>query len=461
MKVIQCAAETGGQMNLFMKGLKDLGNDVSVYQAGDLRHQLNIANQTADIFHFHNGLYFSEQLAGPEFETLDHVKKLIHYCGKDLRTEEKAIIHNPYIKLGYDFEDEKIKQSLDIISKKFPACIVKDYELQDYASKVHDRVYVLPVAVDLQEIGNLTPSASMHRSEPLIIHAPMEGKGTEYVEEVLDRLRSEGYSFRYERVEGLSRNEALQRYRQADLIIDHLLRGSYGLVAIEGMAMGKPVISYIREDLKHRYPPDLPIVSANPASLYNVVAALLKNPALREEKGRAGRGYVERVHALPAVSRQLEQIYQSEGAVTAATPNKSKSTNTISLQPNRFFTRKGKLSAASYVSFNLAQVPSSMSIVNAVMHFPVIAGKQKNVSVFRVKTGWDRKRIPYKRPTLYRKPIKRLIAQRGKKKTIRSVIAWECTLLTKNWHNDQLQNHGVYISKKLWKHPSLILTLAD
>ena len=117
--------------------------------------------------------------------------------------------------------------------------------------------------------------------------------------------------------------------------------------------------------------------------------------------------------------------------------------------------------AASYFSFNLAQVPSSVSIVNAVMHFPVIVGKQKNVSVFRVKTGWDRKRIPYKRPMLYRKPIKKLIAQRGKKKSIRSVVAWDCTLLTKRWHNGQLRNHGVYISKKLWRYPSLILTLAD
>ena len=217
--------------------------------------------------------------------------------------------------------------------------------------RVHtNRVYVLPLAVDLQEIDNLAPSASAHRSEPLIIHAPMEGKGTEYVEEVLDRLRSEGYSFHYERVEGLNRDEALQRYRQADLIIDHLLRGSYGLVAIEGMALGKPVISYIREDLKHRYPSDLPIISANPANLYNAVASLLQNPALRKEKGRAGREYVEREHALPEVARQLDRIYQSEGGTIpnkpktsegATIPNKPK-TNTISLQPNRFFTRKGK-----------------------------------------------------------------------------------------------------------------------
>jgi hypothetical protein len=459
LKVIQCPAETGGQMDLFIKGLKNLGYDVSAYQAEDLQRLLNVANQTADIFHFHNGLYFSEQLAGPEFEKLDHAKKLIHYWGKDLRTEEIAVIHNPYIRLGYDFENEKIKQSLDIISKKFPACIVQDYELQAYASMVHDRVYVLPLAVDLQEIDNLAPSASTHRSEPLIIHAPMEGKGTEYVEEGLERLRNEGYSFSYERVEGLSRNEALQRYRQADLIIDNLLRGSYGLVAIEGMALGKPVISYVREDLKHRYPSDLPIISANPANLYDALTTLLQNPTLREEKGRAGRQYVEREHALPVVARQLDRIYQSEG-VTIPNPNPNKP-KTISLQPNRFFTRQGKKRSASFFSFNLAQIPSSMSIVNAVIHLPVTAGKRKKVAVFRIKTGWSRKRIPNKRPILSSKPIKRLIAPRGKKKVVRSIVAWECTLLTRRWRNDQLRNHGVYISKKLWGRPSLILTLAD
>ena len=37
--------------------------------------------------------------------------------------------------------------------------------------------------------------------------------------------------------------------RESDVVIDQILMGTYARLAIESMALGKPVICYLREDL--------------------------------------------------------------------------------------------------------------------------------------------------------------------------------------------------------------------
>ena len=46
-----------------------------------------------------------------------------------------------------------------------------------------------------------------------------------------------------ELVEGLHHDEAFERYRAADIVVDQLNAGWYGLFAIEAMALGKPVVT--------------------------------------------------------------------------------------------------------------------------------------------------------------------------------------------------------------------------
>ena len=56
--------------------------------------------------------------------------------------------------------------------------------------------------------------------------------------------------FELELVEAKPFWEALQIYGSGDIIVDQLLAGWYGGFAVEAMALGKPVIAYLRaEDL--------------------------------------------------------------------------------------------------------------------------------------------------------------------------------------------------------------------
>ena len=114
----------------------------------------------------------------------------------------------------------------------------------------------------------------------------------------------------YRRVQQLSHQQAVQLYKQADIIIDQILCGAYGNLSVEAMALGKPVICYIRPDLVDHYPKNLPIVSANPDTLFDVLKDLIRDQERRSHLGRLGRSYVEEYHDASKVIHQLINIYE-------------------------------------------------------------------------------------------------------------------------------------------------------
>ncbi|PYZ97560.1 hypothetical protein CR205_02900 [Alteribacter lacisalsi] len=91
----------------------------------------------------------------------------------------------------------------------------------------------------------------------------------------MQRLKQH-YTITYRQIEKMSRREALQAYTEADIIIDQVC-GAYGNLSVEGMALGKAVVCYLRDDLKP-HNPDLPVISANPDTLYVELEKLLKDP---------------------------------------------------------------------------------------------------------------------------------------------------------------------------------------
>jgi len=332
MNVFQAPIEIAGQMGLLTKGLRALGHQVDSYNTWSnyLSYRKHIHNVDGerlpavfekrksefDVFHFHYGVSFMPHHAEFRYARDHAAVAVMHYWGSDVRTERKAISNNPYAKLIGEFSDEDvIQRHLKLHSKYLSACIVQDFEVVPYVVEHFDRIYVLPITIDLKRIEPWYPSGSV--DEPLIMHAPTQPhfKGTAYIEEALDRLRADGLRFRYQKIVGLPHDEAILHYQTADIVIDQVLCGSHGLFAVEAMACGKPVVSFIREDLKFFFQDDFPIQSANPATLYDTIRRLLIEPATWPELGRRGREYVERNHAVAKVAKALNWIYERERAL--------------------------------------------------------------------------------------------------------------------------------------------------
>ena len=143
--------------------------------------------------------------------------------------------------------------------------------------------------------------------EVVVVHAPSDRgiKGTERVIEVVDALRAEGVPVRLDLIEGLSNREALKRFAQADLAVDQLNIGWYGGFAVELMALGRPVVCFIREESPEDNPfgERLPIVRADGESLPDVLRDLVGDPERRRSLGEESRRFVEREHDPRRIAR--------------------------------------------------------------------------------------------------------------------------------------------------------------
>ncbi|AOG12760.1 hypothetical protein BSY240_4582 (plasmid) [Agrobacterium sp. RAC06] len=149
-------------------------------------------------------------------------------------------------------------------------------------------------------------------------HAPSHrrAKGTDIILAALQALATEGFEFELVLVEGLSNEAARQKYEQVDIMIDQIHAGWYGGLAVELMAMAKPVMVYIREDDLGFIPPemreDLPFVRTSSASIKEDLRRLLAMP--REtlaEIGRKSRGYVETWHDPRRIALEIKADYDN------------------------------------------------------------------------------------------------------------------------------------------------------
>jgi predicted Zn-dependent protease with MMP-like domain len=106
-------------------------------------------------------------------------------------------------------------------------------------------------------------------------------------------------------------------YRQADLVIDQLLVGWYGSVAVEAMKMGKPVAVYIREEDLSFIPEPMAkdlreaVIQIDPFSMEAVLEEYLQNPKLLSLKSEAGQAYVHRWHDPVYVASLTQAVYES------------------------------------------------------------------------------------------------------------------------------------------------------
>jgi glycosyltransferase involved in cell wall biosynthesis len=153
---------------------------------------------------------------------------------------------------------------------------------------------------------------------PLVIHAPTHHgiKGTRFVLDAVSRLRGDGLDFDFQLVEGLSQSELREVYERADIVVDQLLLGWYGGLAVEAMALERPTVAYLRNEdlsfLPHRMQAEIPVVSADPGTIHDVLGDLITTRrAELAEIGRRGREYVERWHDPLQIARELVADYET------------------------------------------------------------------------------------------------------------------------------------------------------
>ena len=235
-----------------------------------------------DIFHFYFGLTLvPKRLQFPLLELL-RKRSVMHFLGSDIR--------------GRPPEDLKW-------ARKAGAVVVGSYDAIRWVPDAH----VIPPGIDVSAIEPAPPKNHEH---PVVLHAPSSRsrKGTEEVVATAEKL-----GLNLELVEGVDHRAAFERYRSADLVVDQLNAGWYGMFAIETMALGKPVVAFLHEEATRRteeaFGLPVPIVHATKETLPDVLQRLVSDPDELRRIGAASRAYVERVHDLTGVGERLLDLY--------------------------------------------------------------------------------------------------------------------------------------------------------
>lgn len=198
------------------------------------------------------------------------------------------------------------RRTISLVSGMAHRVLVPDPEMASYVPGAT----ILPRAVDLRD----WPASPLPANDTaIVVHAPTSRvlKGTDDVERAVAELRDEGVAVELRLVEGMAQDAAREIYRSADVVVDQLRIGWYGVFSVEAMALGRPVLCYIREDLLPHLGTSPPLMPTTRERLKEDLRRLLADRALREDLGRRGRAYAERVHDSRAVARQLAGIYEA------------------------------------------------------------------------------------------------------------------------------------------------------
>jgi hypothetical protein len=183
-----------------------------------------------------------------------------------------------------------------------------------------DLLHVLPPAteflpyttVDLRDWHYLPAPVSDRFT---IVHAPTNRaiKGTSHIIDVVGRLKARHPDIELVLNENMSHDEVKAAYARANLVIDQLLVGWYGGVAVEAMALGRPVVCFLRESDIRLLPSDmrreLPVISADPGSLETILEGLLDRRDALPALGWRSRQYVERWHDPMSVAARVRREY--------------------------------------------------------------------------------------------------------------------------------------------------------
>ncbi len=303
------------------------GMEVYNFKKGSLTKYITIAKwyarfyelaKWADVIHWCGS--FSNPLLSITLPVIKRLKKpaVVEFVGSDIRNPEIEFADNPYYKAvfnnGYEYPYESAENSKST-QLKFARAGFDVIAMPGMGQYIDKSIFPNPYKV-FQRIDTSKFEFSPPKSEnkrPLIVHAPTApvGKGTIYIEKAIENLRK-NHNFDFVLIKNMKHHEALENIKKCDLYIDQLISGNYGMAAMEAMAFGKPVISYMKDSvLFNEFPNDCPIVNANPSNIESVILSILSNKSILAETGVKSRNYILKYHEINTVIPILLDTYSN------------------------------------------------------------------------------------------------------------------------------------------------------
>lgn len=266
-----------------------------------------------DVFHFYRAQSFLGEFRDLLLLRRLNKKIIMHFFGSEVRRHDIARKYQYHYADDLGFNDAKEAEKSKRVEKirmYADALIVPDYEVLEYVSGAE----VVPLTYDADTISKIKTKTSTG-NKIKILHAPSNRiiKGTDKIIEVVSRIKRDffkKYDIDFKLIENVNHDQALDNYAEADIIIDQLRLGMYATLSIESMALGKPVVCYIRDDVAKNYP-DCPVVNASFDNLYEKLKMLIEDKNKRFELGKKGIEYAKKHHHPTVIAKQFIKIYKN------------------------------------------------------------------------------------------------------------------------------------------------------
>lgn len=271
--------------------------------------------EQGSLVHYHGGVILRSHwhhLFEGKLLAKKQIPMIMSFGGSDARIISEARAKNPYFFLQpNELRDEQTRAYLKSISR-YIRHVATDFEMMPYVEPYFEKCYLFRQPVNLRNIQFNEPRLDR---PPVILHIPTASlvKGTQYIIDTVEKLKAEGYKFEFRLKRQLTQTQMYEEIAMCDVYIDELLCGSHGVTAVETMAAGKPTLTYIRPDLVSKFPPEMPLVNANPDTLYGILKELICEPTLRADLSYRSRRYVEKYHDVDVVVGELMDIYKDIG----------------------------------------------------------------------------------------------------------------------------------------------------
>lgn len=294
-KKIIHVGNTAGIPAILARELRKLGYDANQYstEPNSFFAGTNISKQllylkllSADIVHFHGRWK-------PLPFGINSNKAVFHYHGDDLRHFRNWVPHK--------------EGALHLVST--PDLVCGGYFFDKKPSdcdKTRLRFFPNPVEIEI-----FKPVDAETDIVPVILHSPqratqIQSMGTSRIREYVKQLENEGYSFRYTEFTNVTHSQVPGIFSNGDIIVDRIDPGFHGVTALEGIAMGKPVVTDIRWGLEWENNEDLFFKLTD-------IPRLLTDKKFRNSKRQQGIDYVRKYHSPEVVAKRLVKEYESAG----------------------------------------------------------------------------------------------------------------------------------------------------
>lgn len=259
-----------------------------------------------DIFHF----YFGHSLAIYNFDLYFYKifgkKVVMEYLGYDV---DLCLGLNGLNYSNLECNRGEIIKRIDFQAKWVDRQLV----CAPYYYQFVNNSVILPLALDLDQYTY--QPIELKNDFLTIMHCPTNRtyKKSDIIEDAIERLISEGYKIKYKCVMNVTHAQLKEEFLNSDIVIDQL-NPWYGTVSIEAMALGRPVIAGYHDHLlfyDYEKFKDLPIIKADIYNIYDVLKEVLEGKFDLNAISLKSRKFVEDVHDLKKVSKDLLNIYDN------------------------------------------------------------------------------------------------------------------------------------------------------